>query len=328
MFRRNGATVQIARWLGEQTDRADVIVWFWQEDRLPQEAAWDYLRHWVRQDNERRIVLVGDGYRADLDYWDFVRSEVSPELRAEARWQYARAKARRLMAAGPRPVEPRQVGPFRFVPPAVPSSLATLAGPWSQLLFDEARQRQVYGTLTSVEESEESGSWIPLLSTTDGRVLIAKHFVAAWSGTGSAWVAVADGSFLVNFALAQSANWPLAEQLVRECRFAERVVFLDSRRAPTLAPTQESHPFLKAFTTPPLAAILWQAMLAALLFGFAEFPIFGRPRPAPDRAEVAFREHVAALGELLAQRPHPEHARAVRHEFARLSAGPPQRSTP
>ena len=58
---------------------------------------------------------------------------------------------------------------------------------------------------------------------------------------------------------------------------------------------------LEALTIWPIGCILMHLAVAGILYCFAHYAIFGRPKELPPDAASDFRKHVDALGELLQQ---------------------------
>ena len=127
-------------------------------------------------------------------------------------------------------------------------------------------------------------------------------------------IVVVNGSFLLNAMLVNHEHRKLAGKLI-DCIGAPKkhVVFLES--GPGGPPIFDRDPAgssmgLAIFHVWPTNWILMHLAAVGILFCFARWPIFGRPRE-PEREAVAdFGKHIDALAELLARSRDRSHALA------------------
>jgi hypothetical protein len=75
---------------------------------------------------------------------------------------------------------------------------------------------------------------------------------------------------------------------------------------------------------PPLGTILMHLIVLGLVFCFAAFPIFGRPRTLAGETITDFGHHVIALGKHMANSRDAPYARGrlqVYHQYVRRDSG-------
>jgi hypothetical protein len=191
-------------------------------------------------------------------------------------------------------------GWFRTAAAFDPPRICTrLGGPWSEGI-DAA------GALLTLHEALEAKSAHVLLRADDRPLVIQESRQA---GTG--WLAVANGTFLLNEALVNPARRPLAQRMVEwaggeNCRVAlleGSFVLARSEGPPSLFDLLARVPFLR-----------WVALhigVAGLLAALARAPRLGRPRDEPERASGRPAAHAEALGALLARVGDAQAARAL-----------------
>jgi hypothetical protein len=123
---------------------------------------------------------------------------------------------------------------------------------------------------------------------------------------GSQIILVENGSFLLNLALINHEHRMLAGELVAAAGESGSVVFLESGPGgPPIDPPPTDSSLWTLFEGWPLGAILLQLGIAGIIFCFARWPIFGRPKQPISSATTDFSYHVAAVGELLAKSRDP-----------------------
>ncbi|MCO6455688.1 MAG: hypothetical protein J5I93_10375, partial [Pirellulaceae bacterium] len=178
-----------------------------------------------------------------------------------------------------------------------------------------------------------------VLLSGDGRPLVTRVTDRGWQG--SQILVVANGSFLLNLPLVNHQHRILAGKLVDACGEPGEVAFLESGAEGLTVFEQEpdtAYPTgAELFTVWPLGAIALHLVALGILYCFAEFPIFGRPktqysltpveagqaaiatvmnlvinvqRPDTPKGQSDFGSHVQALGELLRRGGDTQYAQA------------------
>ena len=141
---------------------------------------------------------------------------------------------------------------------------------------------------------------------------------------------VANGSFLLNAMLVNHEHRKLAGKLI-DCIGRRRSSGgVSGERARRAAPLRKgalraSPRAWRIFHAWPTNWILLHLAAVGIVFCFARWPIFGRPREPAREAVADFGKHIDALAELLARLPRPR----LRHgPVVALPAGDQERLAP
>ena len=102
----------------------------------------------------------------------------------------------------------------------------------------------------------------------------------------------------------------LAGKLVDACGAATSVTFLEGDSYRIRQSENEMPTGWEAFTQWPLSAILIHLMIVGIVFCFAVFPIFGKPRSGEQDTRSDFGKHIDAFGQLLARTQDVAYAQA------------------
>jgi hypothetical protein len=329
MLRDDGHSVQAAiRLTDELGDWAVGIVRFAPYPGPPSREEADWYRQWLAGDRDRWLIYIVRDFDGMGEYWRDVLAQLpstaDPDQRAEA--EEERVKA--AMWTSELPPKAKEAGdskvwfkvPDGWNPPRV---LEKLSGPWATGIDAAA------AGLTAHERLEASGGRV-LLKGDDQPLVLAK----AAAGSGRLLV-IANGSFLLNEALVNSARRPLAEKVVAwaghdHCPIALVEGFAVS--AGTQGPPSLWDLIYR------LVALRWVAIqlsLAGLLAALARAPRLGRPKPEPASDADQPATHAKALGELLARTGASHDARDLLDRYRRWRsphlqqhATRPTRSTP
>jgi hypothetical protein len=169
----------------------------------------------------------------------------------------------------------------------------TLSGPWAKGIDAAKADVELRTRLTPHGEVEE-------LLTSDGDLLAASESRSDWDG--SQIIYIANGSFLLNLPQVNHEHRKLAGKLVDAVGEPGNVVFLESGRGgPPIDPPHTDNSVWTLFKAWPLGVILLQLAAVGVLYCFAQWPIFGRPRQPAAEPAADFSKHVAAVGRLLAR---------------------------
>ncbi len=314
LFREQGHTVRTAvRLTDELKEWAEVIVRFAPDPGPPKqdEAAW--YSSWLDEGSERRLIYVPRDYDAEVEYW----SEVLKLLPKNApQSQRDRAEKLKKEARRPDPILPRKTEPVARPEEwfAVETTSAatgpvvckTLGGPWS-VGVDPARA-SIAREATLKVDSET------VLLEGDGKPLAIE-----WTrSNGSRVLVVANGSFLLNEPLTNSARHPLARRVVLWPGTDPRKVAFVEGRSVLGEVEQSSWP-------PPSDWVLGQLLVLGLAACLARAVRLGRPRAEPSSGEDRPAAHPEALGALLARSGRADEARALLEDYRRWRAAPTHR---
>ncbi len=152
------------------------------------------------------------------------------------------------------------------------------------------------------DATEEIPSDIRVLLQSEGEPIITRVQDGGFR-SGSQILVVANGSFLLNLPLVNHEHRKLAGRLIEASGQPGRVAFLESGpngpRVYAEEPGTGMPTGLEALVIWPIGCILMHLAVAGILYCFAKYAIFGRPKELPPDTASDFRKHVDALGELL-----------------------------
>ena len=304
LFKEQGHRVRSWSRLSPALDeRADTIVWFPSDVQKPSDEAIDWLEDWLFAEPGRTLIYVGRDFDAAPGYW----AKVAPGAPAEVASEFAREQG-------------RATGDFTITRQPLAGSddwtWFTSEGTLKhrQVTTLDGVPRWLEGVDASKTEIELNGRLVPpsRFGGMDEVLLESEGEALAWSekflnpnwnpGEHSQLIVVANGSFLLNFQLVNHEHRKLAAALVREIGPKQHVVFLESDGDPEISdedPQVGPPSATKLLGIEPFNRILLHLALVGIMFCFARWPIFGRPREEPPAPVSDFGEHVASLGELL-----------------------------
>jgi len=317
MFEDAGHKVHTRRTLvTDEMSAADVVVWFPNDSYAPREEVCDWFDEWLIEEPGRTLIFVGREFDAAPQYWDFHYNR-KPEPDAPGnhdRDTKSKSKQKDVEKSVPEsdPQDESQVEDDEDEDPEDAKSpscrwftyepgrkvtVRELSGPWADGI-DAAKARIEVRTRLLPEEDHEV-----LLGSEIGPIV--SRLTPPYS-EGSQIILVENGSFLLNLPLINHEHRKLAGKLVAAVGGSGTVVFLESRPGgPPIDPPPSDSSLWTLFQGWPLGAILLQLGVAGIIFCFARWPIFGRPRQPAGAATTDFSDHVAAVGELLAKSRDP-----------------------
>jgi len=140
-------------------------------------------------------------------------------------------------------------------------------------------------------------------------------------------IVVSNGSFLVNYSLVDRGSRKLAGNLIDLCDPNGDVMFLESGRGGIkVSDTDTSnHNRWSWISQAPLCYIIPHFLMWGILFCFAFFPIFGRPRVVKRKSTSTFRNHVNALGKMMGRTDLPNQAINKIRKYQQLVSGDSKR---
>ncbi len=300
-----------SRIITAEMEAADTIVWFPNDPEPPPEEVCLWFDDWLAGRPDRTLIYVGRQFSATSSYWDFwaEEEEKTNKKKADKDEQQRDKKPGRPPAAEKK--TPRSLAGafadgsdasgadaeqscewFRYESAPL-RRVAELAGPWARGV-DAAKADVWLGKWMSADGDLQQ------LLTSGKRPLVTRLTWPYWDG--SQLLLVANGSFLLNMQLVNHENRELAGRLIDAAGESGRVVFLESRRGgPAIDPPYEDTSLWTLFRAWPLGAILLQLAAVGVIFCFARWPIFGRPKQPPPELTADFSKHVAAVGRLLSR---------------------------
>ena len=304
MFAQAGHKVSSCRtlspWLWRQ---ADCIVWFPDDFRPPSKEVRQWLEGWLRAGDGRTLIYVGRDFDAASWYWEKVLPRVSGD---QAKMVEEELAMTRLRFRSRREAMPKSedCGWFTMRGEESPRPVRTLSSDepgWRQWLDGVNAAKLDAALVGRIEPSTKADV---LLKSKDDALLSRVKFGR------SRLIVAANGSFLLNAMLVNHEHRKLAGKLIEQIRAPEQiespektVVFLESGPAgpPIRKDEHDDSDSTGAaiFHLWPTNWILLHLAAAGILFCFARWPIFGRPRGADEPPPSEFARHVDALAELM-----------------------------
>jgi hypothetical protein len=272
----------------------DAIVWFPDGFAAPSPDVCDWLEDWLDSRTGRTLIYVGRDYNAESLYWQKATALAPVAQRDDYR-------DRELISRAAAEFHRRRAKfdcPWFVIEGREPRQADELAGPWS-LDIDGARAEiELTSRLVPHGDAES------LLSDGD------EGIVVRWKKSAdSQLVAVLNGSFLLNLPLVNHEHRKLAARLIGILDKPSRIVFLESGAGgPPLDPPATDSSLWRVFGAWPLSVVLLHFAVLGIIFCFAQWPIFGRPRTVPTDVTANFGEHVEAVGKLLRRAKNPAYA--------------------
>jgi hypothetical protein len=297
MFQAAGHEVVTRRMLiTSRFAKVQTVVWFPNEFSAPGEEVCEWFDQWLAEEPGRTLVYVGRGYDAEPVYWRKAAELVPQERRAPYISEQAIAELffRRRLGDSERELE----CPWFKIERVTPGRAELARGPW----VDEADRK-----LEPQKAELDFSDWLvpvgPVRALVDTPVhpLVWRQSVDTGRGD-SQLIVVNNGAFLLNLPLVNHEHRTLAAALVAAVTAPGEVVFLESGPGdPPIDPPAAGSPLARLFGAWPLNVILLHLAALGIIFCFARWPIFGRPRLPAAETIADFGKHVAAVGRLLAR---------------------------
>jgi len=290
MFEQQGHKVLTRRTLiSSQMASVDTIVWFPDDYAAPTAEVCDWFDEWLGERPGRTLVYVGRSFDAAPIYW----RTVTPWVTAEQASEYRKRQREADNEAHPPTVpDPDSLDCEWFaLKPKEATAVKQLAGDWSEDISAGETQLVLQWRLEPHDQSK------PLLATQND-VLVARLHQLHWPD--SQLLLVANGSFLLNLPLVNHEHRKLAGVLIASTGEKGKVVLLSSGKGgPPINPPPTDNSLWRVFGAWPLNVVLLHFAVLGVIFCFARWPIFGRPRTPPGKSLSDFGKHVEAVGRLL-----------------------------
>lgn len=306
LFRKAGHRVSSINRLSPKAEDFDIIVWFPDNFQPPTKEQRQFLEDWLANGTGRTVVYVGRDYDAAVAYWKKVLPTVPKAQADEALLRQAEARATHEALRAQMP-EDEYARWFVARRDAKARKIKTLDGRWAEGINPEKVEIELEGRLAIPTDADrgtpdpELPAEFETLLASDGDALATLIRDDQEWGDGQV-IVVANGSFLLSYALVNHEHRKLAAKLVEECGTPGRALFVesDSKGPPVL--DKEPKRWRSLLELPhPLDIIVMQLVLLGVIFCLARMPIFGRPKELPAESPADFGKHVAALGELLSR---------------------------
>lgn len=321
MFEDAGHDVHTRRTLvTDEMAAADIVVWFPNDTSAPRKEVCDWFDQWLIEEPGRTLIFVGRDFDAEPQYWDFHYNR-----------KPARHDEKDKLASGTSPDKAQKEDDSQQAEPAAGSDPENDSAKTSDDADDDRPKSRdcrwfTYEPGEKVTVRELSGPWADGIDAAKARIEVETRLVPkgdyetlldsevgpivsrltpAYSD-GSQIILVENGSFLLNLPLVNHEHRMLAGELVAATGEGGAVVFLESGPGgPQIDPPPTDSSLWTLFQGWPLGAILLQLAVAGIIFCFARWPIFGRPKQPAGAATTDFANHVTAVGELLGKTRDP-----------------------
>ncbi len=327
LFEAQGATVNRSSVIDPKLDQYNTLVWFPDDDSPPSDVAVLRLNEWLESGYRRTLIYVAGGNRTTEDYLRAAIEKVSADQKEEylrriseemIRDQKFRARDRQTFL---KPIEcdhwyevtERRVGKKK----AVSGKLLPSGKTYPDMELDFAYE---------VQPLKE---WDPevLLQAAD-EAFVYKLSNRAARENQSELILVSQGAILLNYSLVDEDKQALASALVRRCETSRGVLFLESGSdgIEVRESVVSNHSSWSWIAQPPLCYIVPHVLFLGVLFCFAYFPIFGRPKRVKLRNTSTFRSHINATAELLSRSNQPNRAVNTIRDYQRAVASDANRN--
>jgi len=273
--------------------RADCIVWFPNDFKPPSKEVRKWLAKWLTEKDGRTLIYVGRDFDAEPWYWEHVSPDAPPQQKGLVQERLLEAKS---LYTARRSQLPKSESCEWF---AVESAselrqTKTLSGDSKWLDGVDAAKTDIELRSRIVPPKKAK-----TLLRSGGDVLVSRQAFGK-----SNLIVVANGSFLLNLPLVNHEHRKLAGKLIGEIGPpGKTVVFLESSADGPPIRDDDEHSAgmtgLEILNIWPTNWILLQLAVVGVIFCFARWPIFGRPKTCEVADSSDFGRHVDAMGELL-----------------------------
>jgi len=301
------------RW-SPKVNKVDVIVWAPDNFAPPDEREREAIEAWLAEDFDRTFIYIGRDFDAEPFYWRSIKASAPADQQPEIQRREAKATAQHQQQRLQAPAEAYcEWFTFRRLDAQQPvQEVESIFG--GEIGIDESNVQ--IETSSRLDIPVEGDAKKPLVYDDDYYIqphLFAldedseRHAIITQVERGewgdSKIILVENGSSVLNLPLVNHENRKIAGHLIDQCGDDKSVIFLESDASGLKI--EEHDPVyptgMEAFTVWPLNIILLHLMALGILFCFAWFPIFGRPREGETETVSRFDKHVEALGELFAR---------------------------
>jgi hypothetical protein len=295
VFTERGHRVQTWDLLSPRLNDADVIVWFPDDFMPPSQKVCEWFDEWLAAKEDRTLIYVGRDFDAASLYWRKMAPQAPTDQKTLFDQELKSAEGSFLTGRAAL-AKQEDCAWFGLDTTAKTREVRSLEGPWSQGIDAKQIEIELNSRMKSIGKIEK-------LLTSEGDLLVGRQTHADWYG--SQIILVANGSMFLNLPLVNHEHRKLASKLIDTVPAESRVVFLESEAGgPEILERDPASPKgngLAILGVWPLSGFLLHLAVLGIIFCFARWPIFGRPRVPPQEMTADFGKHVIAMGELLAR---------------------------
>lgn len=344
MLREQGHTVARYGRLSPKIERYETLVWFPANKNCPSDEAVERLEQWLDNGYQRTLIYVGYDFAGEVDYYRLLVNQTEGEQKERAMRALAEAQMQedarlyndvsddwRVMFAGGKPTDDSCRWFDLEIDPRKRSN--HIDGPLAETLPPNSLPEiQTQAWLKSRESYLDShpGRTLDNLLTVDQRPFAFRYHDEPadsdqyWASENQL-IFVTNARFLANYGLLDSSNRQLAENLIEHIEPYSDVLFLESDEYGIKVSDSDydAHNTWSWITKKPLSYMVPHFLAWGVLFCFAFYPIFGRPKRTNNDRNRSFGDHVAAIARLSGRHVSLKAARAKVREYLNADEGIP-----
>lgn len=312
LIRDSGRSVNRAESITPRINQFERIIWFRDRFETPSPEAIEKLETWLAYGYNRQLIIVGRDYDSAIDYWTSVSQNTTGNARIQARRQLAKAKADFQQRRNGRDLAQDQCD-WYWIKKNDFSKAKQFTGEWAEEIDISQADIQV-GLMMDPVQPKISTPWRKRLVPSEKLLVDGTPMVTVMSRDdfdGGGIYLVSNASFLTNYGLVNPENRKLAGKLINSQKYnSGATLFLETGANKARISTSNSdHQTWAWITRPPLKYMVPHFLIVGVFFCFVLYPIFGRAKRAdPGKDQTTFRDHIRAMGRLLASSGHFSHA--------------------
>ena len=341
LLRERGHSVARKRRLSKRIDNFDTIIWAPDNCGLPPENVVTRLERWLTSGNSKVLVYIGRSYDGTLPYYRGKFESATPETREQ--WQ--RELAEKVIDDRQYDYDWRfgtgnSATAYWFEnEEGVLVDSSKIEGPWAEGIDADEIELECRTLLKPIEDyndeaaipkfvaesAEDADSYYDYdfyaeefregeIKVTDLLTVDGKPFAFELStnlNPNRKVIIISNASFLLNYPLLNHANRKLASKVADEA--VGDVIFLESDwNWPTVGGSGNDPALRWTWVgRAPMRYIVPHFLFWGVLYCFAFFPNFGRPKRVQFHPPKAFRSHVKAVAAILGRSKEKSWARQI-----------------
>ncbi len=346
MLRERGHAVTRYGRLSPKIERYETLVWFPANKDCPSDEAVDRLEQWLDNGYRRTLIYVGYDFAGEVDYYRqlvdvtegeqqerALRALAEAQLREDARLYDDVSDDWRVMFVGGKPSDDR----CRWFNLEIDQRETSnrLAGPLTETLPSKSRpvmQTRAWLKYRQTYLDSHPGRKLENLLTVDQRPFAFRYYEESGDAdnfwvSGNQLIFVNNARFLANYGLIEASNRQLAENLIEYVEPYSDVLFLESDEngIEVSDSDYDAHNSWSWITQKPLCYMVPHFLIWGVLFCFAFYPIFGRPKRTTNDRNRSFGDHIAAIGRLSGRHLSTRAARAKVHDYLKANEAVPKK---
>lgn len=331
MLRDRGHSVARYGRLSPKIERYETLIWFPENKSCPSDEAVERLEDWLDNGYQRTLIYVGYDFAGEIDFYRQLVEQSEGEQKERAMRALAEAQLKedsslyhdnsvdwRYSFNGGEPRDER----CRWFDLEIDRRTTSnnLEGQLTDNLASKLTptiQAQAWLNPRESYLDVHPGRTLEPLLEVDGRPFAFRYFEES-SNANHYWesenrlIFVSNASFLTNYGLVSEGNRQLANNLLEHIEPYSNVLFLESDDdgIEISESDYKAHNTWAWITQKPLSYMVPHFLAWGVLFCFAFYPIFGRPKRTTDDRNRSFGDHISAIGRLSGRHMNLSTARA------------------